>query len=373
MRQRMFNYIKNLPGWRTKQKLVVFVVDDYGNVRLDSRQARENLDRAGLKVHSRFDAFDALETREDLEMLYEVLHTVKDRNGRPAVFTPFALPCNINYERLFENNLSVYVNETLPETYSKLASRDPKAYEGAWQLWMEGIASGVMAPQFHGREHLNIKVMEEKLRNHDRELLASLENRSYTSLSDSGYSTIAYTAAFDFWDFSETDRFGEIIRNGLDAFEKVYGYRSIHFNAPGAPAHSVINQTLFDCGIRFLDSPLVHNEHQGRGKYRRSINWTGKKNTLDMYSLVRNAVFEPTEPRYSCWVNRCLSQIEAAFFLKRPAIISSHRVNFCGHIDKKNRTKGLADLKSLLEGIVERWPDVEFISSADLGRLIETG
>ena len=100
IKQQLSNHIKNIPGWRTKRKLLVFSIDDYGNVRLDSKKARENLNRAGMKVKSRFDAFDALETREDLEMLFEVLNNVKDRTGHPAVFTPFALPCNINFERM---------------------------------------------------------------------------------------------------------------------------------------------------------------------------------------------------------------------------------------------------------------------------------
>jgi len=78
--------VKNLFGWRTKRKIVVFSVDDYGNVRLDSKQARKNLDAAGLKVHTAFDAYDALETKDDLEALYTALTSVKDKNGNPAVF-----------------------------------------------------------------------------------------------------------------------------------------------------------------------------------------------------------------------------------------------------------------------------------------------
>src|SRR5690554_7680977 len=50
--------------------------------------SRSNMDKAGLKVKSRFDAFDTLENREDLEMLYDALGLVKDKNGRHAVFTP---------------------------------------------------------------------------------------------------------------------------------------------------------------------------------------------------------------------------------------------------------------------------------------------
>ena len=90
MKQTLLNNIKNIYGWKTKRKIVVISVDDYGNVRLDSKKSRKNMDKAGLKVNSRFDAFDTLETKEDLEILYEVLSSVKDRNNKSAVFTAYS-------------------------------------------------------------------------------------------------------------------------------------------------------------------------------------------------------------------------------------------------------------------------------------------
>lgn len=59
------NHLKNLIGWRTNRKIVVFSIDDYGNVRLNSKKARENLDKAGLKVLSSFNAYNSIETKED--------------------------------------------------------------------------------------------------------------------------------------------------------------------------------------------------------------------------------------------------------------------------------------------------------------------
>jgi hypothetical protein len=77
-KQEVLTYVKNCLGWRTKRKLVIFAVDDYGNVRLHSAKARANLDKAGMKRYLRFDSFDALETSSDLESLFEVLNSVKD-------------------------------------------------------------------------------------------------------------------------------------------------------------------------------------------------------------------------------------------------------------------------------------------------------
>ena len=125
---------KNLVGWKTGRKILVFAVDDYGNVRLDSKKAREELDRAGMKVISRFDAYDTLENREDLEMLYEMLGSSRDAKGRPAVFTTYALPCNIDFEKMAGEDNSQYHFELLPRTFEKLSAMDPAAYQGAWPL-----------------------------------------------------------------------------------------------------------------------------------------------------------------------------------------------------------------------------------------------
>ncbi len=356
---------KNVVGWKTKKKIVVFSVDDYGNVRLHSKEARKNLDKAGLKVHTAFDAYDTLETKEDLEALYEALSSVKDKNGNYAVFTPFALPCNINFEKMAETGWQKYYYELLPETYSKL-----NGYEGAWQLWKEGIEKRLMVPQFHGREHLNLKIFEEKLAKKDEELLTSLQNRSYTSISSSGYSTISVTAAFEFWDFKENEKFKEIILDGLNAFEKVFGYRSVHFNAPGGKEHPVIHSYLKEGGIKYIDTGLLKKEHEGFGKMKTVFNYTGKKNAEGQIYEVRNVVFEPTDKERNDWVDYTIAQIEAAFCWNRPAIISSHRVNFCGHIDEANRKKGIEGLTLLLKKITQRWPDVEFMSANALGDLI---
>ena len=319
MKQFIFNNLKNIYGWKTNRKIVVISVDDYGNVRLDSKQARENLDKAGLKILSRFDAYDTLETREDLELLYETLSSVKDKNNKSAVFTPFALPCNINFESMEEDGNTKYIYELLPETYQKLELKDSNNYKGAWKLWKEGIDKGFMKPQFHGREHLNLKVFKEKLAQKDHEVITALQNRSYTSISKSDYSTIGYTAAFEFNNFEENEVFKEIIKDGLNKFERVYGYHSTHFNPPGGREHPVIHQYLKDNGVKYLDTPLIKQEHQGGGKYKRIINYTGKKNELGMIYQVRNVVFEPTDDRGFDWVNYSFNQIETAFRWNRPA------------------------------------------------------
>lgn len=366
----VFANLKNSFGWKTNRKIIVFSVDDYGNVRLNSKAARANLDKAGMKIYSRFDALDTLETKQDLEQLFEVLNSVKDKNGRNAVFTPFALPCNINFEKVEGNNFQKFEYETLPETYSKLAIEQPEAYFGAWEKWQEGIQKGFLKPQFHGREHLNLSIFDEKLKNKDEQIITALKNKSYTSISDDDYPTKSSFAAFDFWDISENQNLKSIVIDGLQKFEEVFGYKSNYFTPPVFNIHHSLFSTLKENGVNFIDLALFRKEHQGFGKYKKSLNYTGKKTNEGLTIMVRNVVFEPTEDRGIDWVDFTLKQVETAFRWNKPAIISSHRVNFCGHIDEKNREKGLKSLEGLLQEIVKKWPDVEFMSADELGNCI---
>jgi hypothetical protein len=368
LRRRVIDYSKNVLGWTSRRKIIVISVDDYGNVRLDSKAARDLMQRAGLKSQSIFDEYDALETSDDLHQLYEALTSVKDVKGRSAVFTPFAVPCNIDFERMREGGNGTFFYELLPQTFSKL-----KGYDNTWPLWKEGIQQRIMVPQFHGREHLNLKVFEEKLAVRDHEVLTALHNRSYSCISNSGYDTISFSAAFEFWKFDENERFHSIIKDGLLQFEKVFGYRATHFNAPGGREHPVIHETLRSSGVLYIDTPYLKREHQGLGNYNRKLNYLGKKNGQGQLFITRNVVFEPCFGGDTDWVSLTLKQIEVAFQMQKPAIISSHRVNFCGHICEDNRKKGLSSLRALLKKVILKWPDVEFMAANELAETIQKG
>ena len=368
MKQIIANHLKNISGWRTKRKLVVISVDDYGNVRLDSKKARENMNKAGLKVNSRFDSLDTLETREDLENLYEVLSSVKDKNGNFATFTPYSLSSNIDFEAMADNNYSEYVYEILPKTYEKLAVRDSKAYNGTWKLWQEGIDKGLMKPQFHGREHFNLHIFNDLLQKQDQDLLKVLKQNSHVSVPSHKNYVNGWTAAFSFDHINETESFLKNVTEGLKAFKEVYGYESNTFTPPAQQFPLHLENELSNLGIKYIDRPRSLNRHLGSGKYQLEKHKLGGGTV--MTELVRNVVFEPSTARVSDWVNFTFKQVEAAFRMNKPANISSHRVNYCGHIDPKNREIGLTALKQLLQKIVKRWPEVEFISADQLGDMI---
>ncbi len=366
MKQKVIDHVKNIVGKRSPQKYVAIAIDDYGNIRTHSNEAIKKMLSKGLKSHSRFDDLDHLETREDLEALYDVLTSVKDSKGNHAIWSPLAMTGNINFEAMKENGYQKYEYEILTKSFEKLSSIIPEHYKGAWSLWRQGIESGIMRPEFHGREHLNLKSFNYKLKNKDVEAITSLENRSYSFIGSSGFENISTTAAFEFESLSENESFQSIVAQGLKDFETVYGYAATVFNPPGGREHPLMHEYLKKGGIKFLETPWVKNEHQGNGKYKKVINYSGKKNHLGMTYSVRNVVFEPTDNRGYDPVNYALNQVDAAFFWNKPAIISSHRVNFCGMLNEKNRQDGLEHLSKLLKGILDKHPDALFIGIGDL-------
>ncbi len=366
LKHRLSCNIKNSLGWTSSRKIVVFSVDDYGNVRIASRKARERLKKVGLNLDkNRFDQYDTLETAEDLELLFDVLQSVKDKHQHPAIFTPYTLPANIDFEAMMDSNGETYHYQLLTETFKSIPG-----HENSWSLWQQGMNNKIFLPQFHGREHVNIKLLKTWLRENNPLVRACLEERSWAGLDFTRLAYISYVESFSFDTMDEQKELINIAQDGANVFEKVFGYRASAFTAPGAPAHRYLEENLLNYGIKYIDTPLLKNEHQGHGIYKKRINILGSSTSAGQFFLQRNAVFEPLLDKRIDWVDRCMAEIEIAFKWNKPANISSHRVNFCGKIDSKVRSTGLKELKRLLQSIVKQWPEVEFMATNELGNLI---
>jgi len=364
--------LKNLPGWRTPEKLLVFSVDDYGNVRVDSEEARQRMVDTGISMDNQFDRFDALETREDLEALYETLSSVRDGDGRTACFTPYSVCANPDFARMLEDATG-YRYKSLETTFQRLSVSQPKAYEGAWELWREGMDRGLLRPQFHGREHLNVDVIERKLAARDPILMAALANDSLTGLDpEPSRPGVGFTASFAVHDGSELERQREILTDGLSLFEQTFGFASTTFTPPAMQFSPRLYPHIESLGVRAIDKPQRCVRLLDSGTSVREFNVLGAARGHRHINLVRNVVFEPGKGMVSDPVGHALGQVAAAFRWRKPAIISSHRVNFCGHLDERNRRQGLVALDELLAGIVKRWPDVRFISADQLVERIES-
>lgn len=356
------DYIKNLLGFRTRRKIVAFAVDDYGNVRLHSKKARDQLFEKNSRNENIFDQYDALETYDDIYNLIEVLHRFRDKNGSPACFSLYSVSCNLDFQQIIDNHYEQIFTETLEQTYDRL--NETKTLS----LIKEGIKMGSLCPEFHGREHFSFPILEQLIREKNEDLIYSIKHYSLAGIMRSNGKMLPYTIAF----YDPTGQYGqrhrEIISDGIKIFSKVYGIAPRGCMPPAATIHKALIPHMLQEGLKFIETYRVKKNKQSVFPYE--FYYTGKKITPDAVYMVRNVVFEPLSDRSIDFVELAFQQIKTAFQLGKPAIISSHRVNFCGRIDEANRTFSLQELSRLLTKITKEWSDLEFMSTRDLAKYI---
>ena len=143
----------NMLGWRTKRHLVVIESDDWGSIRMPSREVYEEFLRRGIRVDKdAYCKYDALATKEDLTNLFEVLQSVKDKNGHHPVITANCVVANPIFSKIKESEYTEYFYEPFTATLE-----NSEAHQGALDMWKQGMTAGVFHPQLHGREHLSVK------------------------------------------------------------------------------------------------------------------------------------------------------------------------------------------------------------------------
>lgn len=361
--------LSNIIGWTTNRHLIVLESDDWGSIRMPSEEVFNNLLREGIDWHSdggyRFNRYDSLATTEDLASLFEVLSSVVDSTGRPVVFTPVSLTANPDFIKIRNSDFTEYDYEPFTATLQKY-----KGCENSFKLWQEGIEKRLFVPQFHGREHLNVTVWMNALKsNHERIRHAFKYGMWGISTANDPEIRVELQAAFDFVNDDDLDYQKEVIVTGLKLFQSLFGYPAVYFVPPNGPFSSTLEATCTAEGIKYLSASKIQIEPLGQGKTGKRLHWLGQSNKAGLTYITRNCFFEPGLPEQN-WVDNCLNDISGAFRWHKPAVISSHRVNYIGALDSHNRDNGLEQLSSLLNQVMKKWPDAEFITSAELGEII---
>ena len=359
----------NIPGWHTNRKIVVIESDDWGSIRMPSKEVYNQLLKEGYKPDTDpYLKYDSLASEEDLMALFDVLSSVKDKHGNPAVITANCVVANPDFKRIKNSGFRDYHYELFTETLKSYSN-----HQNSLNLWKQGMAANIFHPQFHGREHLNVDQWMKGLQEGDKLLHKAFENEMISISSIPSKMRFGYMEALDFYDLNEKQNKEPIIKDGLHLFEQIFGFKSSTFIANCYIWHNDFEKTLFENGVHFiqgipvqLQPQLTQNSHL----LKRTYHFAGQKNKFGQSYLVRNAHFEPTQFPDGDIVNECLSRIEIAFKWYKPAIISSHRLNFIGTIDAENASRNLKLFQSLLNQIVKTWPDVEFMTSSQLGQII---
>lgn len=353
-----------MPGWHTSRRIVVIESDDWGSIRMPSREVYNRMLAEGIRVdNDPYCRYDGLETAADLTALYEVLSSVKDSNGRHPAITADAVVANPDFDKIKASAFEEYHSESIK---SSLTS-------AAWAAWRQGIDAGLMHPQFHGREHLNVKKWMSALQDEKSITRRAFEYGTFglTSAVDPNIK-LNYMGAFNSALPADIKEYDTILTQGLNLFEDTFGFRSQSFIATTYTWPVEIEHVLRREGVKYLQgmvSQRIPLDDDTTFRYKNS-NFCGRTSTSGLTYLMRNAYFEPAQNPEHDWVNDCLRRINIAFRWHKPVAISAHRLNFIGSIDPQNTQRTLPLFKSLLQEIVRRWPDVEFMTSDELGQII---
>ncbi len=360
------SYINQFRGWKTNEKLVVFESDDWGSIRTSKQIALNELKKVGVKTDNcHYMTFDSLERKTDIESLFNVLKSFKDVNGNHPIFTFNTIVANPDFKAILDSQFNEYFFEPFTETYKRLRSSD------SLDLWHLGIKEKLIYPQFHGREHVNIKRWMNDLKNGRKDTLVGFKHEVF---GISGHVVEkkrgSYLAVFD--EIGEnTEVINNIIDNGVSIFNKTFGYKPLTFIAPNYVWSSNVETSALKNGIISMQgSPTQILPTINENKTKTRSNYIGKTNSEGMGYIIRNVSFEPSSDDKKNWVDSALKQMEIAFSQKRPAIIDTHRVNYIGELNESNRTNGLTLISQLLSKMLKKWPEIKFTNSAELASII---
>lgn len=363
LKQTVKKHLINLRGSRIAEKLVIFESDDWGSIRIPSNGARQELlDKNLIKETDPFSRYDTLETADDYYALYEVLGKFKDKDGNHPVLTANMVMNNPDFERIASEDFTRYHNESFQQTYNRLAQGGD-----TFSALQEGIARGMIHPQFHASEHLNVTRWMRFLRQGDERYRFAFARQCFSIDELSAANRRGnLMAAYDYDTTEELDYIRESISSGLDQFEKIFKIKSATTVAPCYVWDPVVEKVFETTGVRAFQGSYQQNCPVMGKPFKRKYRYTGQKNAAGQQYLVRNGLFEPSLAPSADWVSKCMESIAIAFKWGKPAIIGTHRINFCSRLDEPQRNKNLKNIKELLKKMLERWPEIEFLDSASL-------
>jgi len=359
-------HLLNFPGKKLDKKIVVFESDDWGGERIPSVRDLKFLTSCGIDIYANpFNHLDSLETEDDLSALFETLRRYKDRKGNYPVITANCVSANPDFEKIRESGFREYHYENMLHTYKR-----KKECMNSYALIKEGMSAGVFHPQFHGREHLNVKQWIHALQS-GNEVLRKVFNAGIYGIDFNNELTnkTYFMAASNSNTKEDLNEYRNIIKEGTSLFKDIFGYTSRSFIAPSYIWHPSVEVYLKENGVKYIQGLPIQYAPVSDDRYRKIYHYQGQRNKKQQVYFIRNCFFEPAlNPRHNL-IDECLRRLKIIFFWKKPAIIGTHRINFIGSLNEKNRKQNLKNLSVLLKKILEIWPDVEFLTTDKLGEL----
>lgn len=364
--------LQNAIGKRIQKKILVIESDDWGTIRMPSLRSYNNLRKQGFALNnSPYNKLDKLESEDDIIELFKFLKNIKDHTGKNLKITANFIMTNPDFDKIKANAFNEFHYIDLKETYNQ--------YNGGstvLNLIKEGINRGFFVPQLHGREHLHPIIWLEALKQGDKETLVAFDQHVWGHPSSYFKNNkINFSSAYHLLNKQHEFFAKQAIHEAGRMFEKEFGFKSESFIAPRYIWDNNIEEELWKIGVKYIQGKIVQLTPNPKtpDKLNRKYNYLGKINKYGQLYLTRNVFFEPAQnPKFN-WVEDAFNRVCIAFKWNKPAIISMHRINFMGGLDRNNRINNLAILQSLVDKIQKKYPEVIFFTSNELGNLLKYG
>ena len=368
IKNRVRAHLINYKGWSTKRKIVVFESDDWGAIRLPDITKIEEYRKRYPQTNNPYLKYDSLASEDDLNVLFSLISDCKDNFGNHPKLTFNTVVANPDFKKIKESGFKQYYYEPFTETLKRFSN-----HSQSFNLWKNAIDEKLMYPQFHGREHVNVPLWLEELRNGNQELLDAFDLGTW-SVPENKSSIINLQASLDWIDERPKEYQEGYINEGLSLFEEIFGFKSITMIPNNFILGEQLHEVLKNNGIKVIQGmkyqklPFGEDNNQKRRIIGRFI---GSENEQQIKYFVRNGQYEPTQmPANYDNVDGCLKEISNAFFWNKPAIINTHRLNYVGVYDQKTKDENIKNFRVLVKSIIKKWPNVEFMDSAELANLV---
>ncbi len=362
-----FQFLRSLIlSYKTTRKIVVLESDDWGSERIPNSEVRNNLLRAGVNMegnpHSRY---DTLERIDDLYRIEELLINIFNKYNIKVKLTFNFNTANPDFDLIKQNGFEKYFYKTFDQTY---LSRDENS--SVLNKILSLIDNGFIVPQYHGREHINVNYWLDALRSGNSFFLHAFDQGTYAIDLVNGNRNRKNLMASLEYENNVHERFVKSsIRDGHDIFYRIFGFSSKTFVAPRYVWDASIENCLSELGFTHIQTSMYQLERKN-STYMKRFHYSGQQSSnKELKYLTRNVYFEPAYGSID-WLNNALEKVNLAFTFHTPAIISMHRINFVGGIRQDIRDKNLMEFKILLETLIRKYPNIEFLSSNELSEIV---
>ncbi len=297
-------------------------------------------------------------TLEELGALFQTLLRYRDKHGRHPVITANFVMTNPNYKKIAENDFTTYyylpINEGLDLDLLN--------------QYKEGIKLGIFWPQYHGRDHINSDLWLKDLKRRFKTSAEGFEEKAILPLGKDEKRYIGEYGDASFFPQKPLPEEKQMdkIEKGLEIFASTFGYRPKSTIAPYNLFDEITEKCWSEKGIQYIQGGNRQRLGFKKGKYvkakeKRHI-LLGKRNRFGGLYLKRDIGFPPSKD-----LDRILKKIALLFKTGRLVTLYNHSYDY------KNQTGQLERLDSLLSWLQNRYPEMVYLTSDQLGSVIEKG